>query len=331
MPNFTKLDSVFSSPSRGNNAVAETRKIWIGQLAGCFVRKVCNRNLTSRSPGCDKDSPILGPSAILHLVLKIATFALIPGATVEKPMPSVQETISVMIADADPLSRALLSDLLNAQPDFGVVAAVSSQDSLLMRIREGNTQVVLMGLDLADGPSKGLVALRAVREADPRVRVVLLLNQSKPHMVLDAMHAGSCGILSRSEFQPTALFKCIRCVHKGEIWLNHQELGYVLSAWSRTPRLRVMDAHGVKLLSSREEDVVQLVVEGLGNREIAQRLTLSEHTIRNYLFRIFDKLGVSNRVELVLYATCHQRSIAESKANPDFGAIPAQNHVPIGW
>ena len=274
----------------------------------------------------------LGPQQFcISFDLKILTFALIPGATVEESNPSVQETISVMIADADPLSRALLSDLLNAQPDFEVLATVSCQDALVMRIQEGHTQVVLMSFDLADGPSKGLVALRAIREADPRVRVVLLLNQSKPQLVLDAMHAGSCGILSRSEFQPTALFKCIRCVHKGEIWLNHQELGYVLSAWARTPRLRAMDAHGVKLLSSREEEVVQLVVEGLGNREIAQRLTLSEHTIRNYLFRIFDKLGVSNRVELVLYATSHRRSVAESKPSADFRAIPAQNQVPISW
>ncbi len=225
-----------------------------------------------------------------------------------------REAISVIVADADPLSCKLLTTLLNGEPDFEVVATVGSQESLLMRVHQGGTDVALVGLDLADGPSKGLDALRAVRELNPQLPVVLLLNHSEPHVVLEAMHGGSRGVFSRSEFEPAALFKCLRCVHEGQIWLNTQELGYVLSAWARTPQLRVVDAQGVKLLSSREEDVVQLVVEGLGNREIAQRLNLSEHTIRNYLFRIFDKLGVSNRVELVLYATSNPREIVPKKA-----------------
>ena len=241
--------------------------------------------------------------------------------------------VSIVIADADPLSCALLAALLNGQPDFDVVATVASQDSLLRRMVQGGMDVLLLGLDLADGPSKGLIALRAVRELNPQLRVVLLLNQSEAHLVLDAMHGGSRGVFSRSEFDPAALFKCILCVHKGEIWLNTRELGYVLSAWVRTPHLRVMDAHGVKLLSNREEDVVELVAEGLGNREIAQRLNLSEHTIRNYLFRIFDKLGVSNRVELVLYATSNPRQIAQSTAidvlQPHSVAESGPNDKPI--
>ena len=73
--------------------------------------------------------------------------------------------------------------------------------------------------------------------------------------------------------------------------------------------LRVVDAQGSNLLSKREEDVVHLVAEGLGNREIAQQLNLSKHTVKNYLFRIFDKLGVSNRVELVLYAVANPSKI----------------------
>jgi DNA-binding NarL/FixJ family response regulator len=223
---------------------------------------------------------------------------------------SEQKAISVIVADADPLSSALLSALLDGQPDFKVLATIRSEDSLLKRVRQGGADVALIGLDLADGPLKGLLAVRAVRELDPQVQVVVLLNHSEPYLVLDAMRSGSRGVFSRSEFEPTALFKCIRCVHEGQIWLNTQEVGYVLSAWGRTPQLRVVDAQGVKLLSKREEEVVQLVVEGLGNREIAQRLNLSEHTIRNYLFKVFDKLGVSNRVELVLYATSNPRRTA---------------------
>jgi DNA-binding NarL/FixJ family response regulator len=228
---------------------------------------------------------------------------------VEEPYSPERKAISVIVADADPLTCALLAALLDGQPDFKVLATVANQDSLLSKVDQGGIDVALLGIDLADGPLKGVAALRAARERDPKLRVVLLLNQSEPHLVLDAMRAGSRGVFSRSEFQPATLFKCIRCVHEGQIWLNTQELGYVLSAWGRIPQLRIMSSQGVKLLSNREEDVVRLVVEGLGNREIAQRLSLSEHTIRNYLFKVFDKLGVSNRVELVLYATSNPQTI----------------------
>jgi DNA-binding NarL/FixJ family response regulator len=222
---------------------------------------------------------------------------------VEDLHPPEREAISVIIADADPLTNALLAALLSTNPDFRVFATVGDQDSLLQRVRQGGADVALIGLDLADGPLSGLAALRAAREVDPELRVILLLNRAEPHLLLDAMRGGSRGVFSRSEFEPAALFKCIRRVGEGQFWLNTRELECVLSAWSRTPQMRVVDAQGAKLLSNREEEVVQLVVEGLSNREIAQKLTLSEHTVRNYLFKVFDKLGVSNRVELVLYAT----------------------------
>jgi DNA-binding NarL/FixJ family response regulator len=263
---------------------------------------------------------------------------------VEEPLSPDREAISIIVADADPLSCALLTALLNGQPDLKVLATVSDQDSLLRKVHQGGTDVALLGLDLADGPLKGLLALRAVREIDPQFRVILLLNQSQPQLVLDAMRGGSRGVFSRSEFQPAVLFKCIRSVHAGQIWLNTQELGYVLSAWGRTPQMRVVDAQGVKLLSNREEDVVQLVVEGLGNREIAHRLNLSEHTVRNYLFKVFDKLGISNRVELVLYATSNPQITAQRTATdelrgpsmaPSASSIKRSRmqvrHVPLGY
>jgi DNA-binding NarL/FixJ family response regulator len=82
---------------------------------------------------------------------------------------------------------------------------------------------------------------------------------------------------------------------------------YVLDALIQARPLRVVNAEGLNLLSKREEEVMRLVAEGLGNREISELLVLSEHTVKNYLFRIFDKLGISNRVELVLYAVTNPK------------------------
>jgi DNA-binding NarL/FixJ family response regulator len=101
------------------------------------------------------------------------------------------------------------------------------------------------------------------------------------------------------------LCKCINSVFGGQIWINSQQMHYVLEALSDVNTLRVVNSSGKSLLTPREEQVVALVADGLSNREAAHELGLSEHTIKKYLLRIFDKLGISTRVELVLYAVSH--------------------------
>jgi DNA-binding NarL/FixJ family response regulator len=98
------------------------------------------------------------------------------------------------------------------------------------------------------------------------------------------------------------LCKCILRVAAGQIWASTEQLNYLMDLISEVPSLRVMNSNGNRILTPREEQVVALVAEGLGNRQIARELNLSEHTIKKYLFRIFEKLGISSRVELVLYA-----------------------------
>lgn len=99
--------------------------------------------------------------------------------------------------------------------------------------------------------------------------------------------------------------ECIERVHRGEIFATTEQLNYLLESVCQVPSLRVVGASGEKLLTSREEQVVALVTDGLSNRDVATELGLSQHTIKKYLFRIFEKLGISSRVELVLYALHH--------------------------
>jgi len=119
--------------------------------------------------------------------------------------------------------------------------------------------------------------------------------------VVEAFRTGARGVFCRSE-SLMSLARCIQCVSEGQIWANSKELRYLLEALGEALPLRVVNTQGAALLSRREIEVVRCVAEGLSNREIAQRLGLTEHTVKNYLFRIFDKLGVSKRVEVVLYA-----------------------------
>jgi DNA-binding NarL/FixJ family response regulator len=162
--------------------------------------------------------------------------------------------------------------------------------------------VALISSTLADGPYSGLGALRKIRECSPRVRTVIVLNAHERKLVVAAFRAGASGIFSFSQSGFKLLCRCVEQVHAGHIWANCQELTEVMEAFSNLAPMRVVNADGLRLLTNREEDVVRLLAEGKQNREIANELKLSEHTVRNYLFHIFDKLGVSSRIELALYA-----------------------------
>jgi DNA-binding NarL/FixJ family response regulator len=115
------------------------------------------------------------------------------------------------------------------------------------------------------------------------------------------------GVFDRSQSDFKQLCRCTICVHQGQLWANTEQPKFVVEAFAHAPVPWGADAEGVNLLTRCEQDLVGLVVDGLGNREVARKLNLSEHTVKNYMFRIFDKLGISNRVELVLYALTRSR------------------------
>jgi len=131
---------------------------------------------------------------------------------------------------------------------------------------------------------------------------------------LQAFRAGARGIFSR-QGSIESLCKCVRSVHEGQIWANSQQMSLAVEALASSPTVRAVDAKGLDLLSKRELEVVRSLAEGLTNREIAERLGLSQHTIKNYLFRVFDKLGVSSRVELLFMAL--------SQASPAPSLLPS--------
>ena len=112
-------------------------------------------------------------------------------------------------------------------------------------------------------------------------------------------------------------WKCITSVQSGQVWANSQQLRQVLEALARAVPPRLIDAKGADILTQREQDVVACLAEGLTNREVARRLKLSEHTVKNYLLHIFDKLGVSSRVEVVLYASGQRILTKNPDPNPE--------------
>jgi DNA-binding NarL/FixJ family response regulator len=128
-----------------------------------------------------------------------------------------------------------------------------------------------------------------------------LADKRSPQLTVEALRSGARGIFYRSG-SIEQLQKCIRVVSAGQIWADNEDLQALLDGLQTTVWVQPIDAKGNELLSNRQKQLVSLVIDGLKNREIATRLDISEHTVRNYLFRIFDKLGVSSRAELIVYA-----------------------------
>lgn len=214
--------------------------------------------------------------------------------------PSV---VQILVADCNLMGCNLLSQALERQSDFRVVATVVEAAALAESLRKYAPDVALIGAHLQDGSLSGFAQLVQVRSEFPSLPLVVLLDRTDPELVVNAFRAGVRGVFSRSDSDISLLAKCIRRVLEGQVWADSTQLHYLLEAFSSGALERDHPREpALSLLTAREETVVRLVAEGMGNREIAQQLNLSEHTIKNYLFRIFEKLGFSNRVELVLYA-----------------------------
>jgi two-component system nitrate/nitrite response regulator NarL len=212
------------------------------------------------------------------------------------------QPIHLLISDDTPMGCQLLKDaLMRARSRFQVVACAVTQSQIIESMKSHHVDVALVSENLQDGPLVGFRVLSELRAACPQARVVLLLKSARSDLVVDAFRGGAKGVFCRAE-PWQALCKCIHSVHEGQVWVNSNQLHSVLDALVNATPLRVVNSHGQVLLTKREDDVVNLVVDGLSNREVAQKLGLTEHTVSNYLFRIYEKLGISSRVELVLYA-----------------------------
>jgi DNA-binding NarL/FixJ family response regulator len=206
------------------------------------------------------------------------------------------------VADATLMACGLVSARLKRHPQLQVVGYAASVDELIRMMEQARPEVALISATLQNGPFSGLAIVPEICSKYPGTRVILMTDRSEPELVVQAFRAGARGVFSRAKSRADLLCKCVICVHRGQIWADAQQLGFLVEAMGRMPSVRMGKPDRASLLTKREEDLLRLVAEGLGNREIAHQLNLSEHTVKNYMFRIFDKLGVSNRVELVLYA-----------------------------
>jgi two-component system, NarL family, nitrate/nitrite response regulator NarL len=208
----------------------------------------------------------------------------------------------ILIADDDPIVREILRNMLSARTEFAVVGEARNGEESVRLVREVKPDLLLLDLLMPNLP--GLDALKEMTTSDSLVRTIVLTASITKQQVLQALQLGARGVVRKDAL--TELVSAIRAVLDGQYWLDGKVVPNVvqllneLSASSRTETPR--NDFG---LTPRELEIVALVTEGCGNREIAGRLTISEETVKRHLTHIFDKVGMSTRLELALFALDH--------------------------
>ena len=218
-------------------------------------------------------------------------------------MDQTARPIRVTIADDHPVFREGLCKLLEAEEGFQVAGIASDGLEALEMVRRLAPDILL--LDLAMPRMPGLEALRELSRMPSPVRTIVLTAAIEKPEIATALQIGARGVVLK-DAATQLLFKAIRCVMNGEYWVGRQNVADLVAALREPKNEQEPKRKRQFGLTPRELEVVGGVVAGLPNREIAQKLGVSEDTIKHHISNVFDKLGVSNRLELALFAVNHQ-------------------------
>jgi two-component system, NarL family, nitrate/nitrite response regulator NarL len=215
------------------------------------------------------------------------------------PTPRTVEQIRILIADRDEVIREEYRTLLETQADFAIAGSVADGVEAV-RLAFATRPDVLM-LDYAIPALSGLDVLRTVQRANLSVRTILLTDALDKPTLVETLQLGACGFVARTT--PGELVcKSIRKVNSGELWIGRDIMTEVIKALSAAAPAGEPPAHDDFGLTRREREILTLVVEGETNKGIARRLSVGEDTIKHHLTSIFNKTGVSSRLELALFA-----------------------------
>ena len=220
-------------------------------------------------------------------------------------MEKAAETIRIVIADDHPILRDGLRKLLEAEPDLRVIGEAGDGVEAVKAVRRLKPDLLL--LDLAMPRQTGLEALREIGTlASTATRTVVLAAAIEKAQVAQAIQLGARGVVLK-ESATQLLLRCIRAVMGGQYWVGDEVVSSLVEVLrDLLPAADGGDRQDHFGITRREMEVINAIVSGYTNKDIAQKFSLSEQTVKHHLTNIFDKLGVSNRLELALFAVNHR-------------------------
>jgi DNA-binding NarL/FixJ family response regulator len=215
----------------------------------------------------------------------------------------VEQPIRIVLADDHPVVRIGVRNMLNEMDGFEVVGEADDGDDAITQTLELTPDILLLDVQMPRLP--GLEAMRAIMSGSPTVKILLLTSTITTQQIIEALHIGARGIVLKDALAG-ALHTAIRTVYAGDYWIGGKRVVNLVSALHELMRQAQTPQRKTYGLTPRELDVVGCIVEGCSNRDIAKQFTLSEETVKRHLSNIFDKTGVSTRLELALFAIAHQ-------------------------
>jgi DNA-binding NarL/FixJ family response regulator len=233
-------------------------------------------------------------------------------------------TIRVIVADTQAIFRAGLRKIFALEDDIRVVGQAESLAQTVAAIQKFSADVVIFEAALTVNPPETVSDL--LRQS-ANCRLVVVLQEPDQEMTLELFRRGAHGVVSR-EVEPEMLVECLRKVSQGSPWLEARAIGWVLEAY-RTQGVRPAGARPKVQLTPKESLIVSCVTQGMKNKEIAVRVGTTEQVVKNYLRKVYDKLGVADRLELALYSLNHR--VAQKDGEKDSTAkagTPANGQVP---
>ena len=211
--------------------------------------------------------------------------------------------VRILLADDHPVVRIGVRNMLRAEDHFDVVGEASDGDEAITQTLELLPDILLLDLSMPRMP--GLEAMRAIMSGSPRVKILLLTATISTQQIIEALQIGARGIVTKDALIDQ-LTSAIEAVMQGDYWINGQRVVNLVGALHDLMQKAAVPERKTYGLTPRELEVVGCIVEGCSNRDIAKQFSISEETVKRHLSNIFDKTGVSTRLELALFAIAHQ-------------------------
>lgn len=211
-------------------------------------------------------------------------------------------TIRILLADDHPVVRIGVRNMLQMDPSFEVIGEVSDGDEAITETLETLPDILLLDLYMPRLP--GLEAMRAIMSGSPSVKIVLLTSTITTQQIIEALQIGARGIVLKDALADH-LTSAVKAVVSGDYWIGGRRVVNLVGALHELMQKAAVPERKTFGLTPREMEVVSCIVEGCSNRDIAKQFGLSEETVKRHLSNIFDKTGVSTRLELAMFAIAH--------------------------